>query len=88
MMQQGKPVARVVGWLSPRATFGIKIPRGSITSIEEVPKSAKKINIILFHKSGVPLWRFLRDIGVKKGFTKMGGRVVSREDLKKYYLGS
>ena len=89
LMRQGKPVARVIAWTGTRGTlFGFKVPRRSITSIEDVPKSAEKINIMLFHKSGEPLWRFLRDVGFKKGFIKAGHKTVSRSELEKYYLGS
>jgi Zn-dependent peptidase ImmA (M78 family) len=75
LTHNGKIVARVIGWESTKAPFGVVIPKRPIT--EEnweylIPKKAKKIEIIEFDERGYPL----RD----------SNKTVSREELKNYYL--
>ena len=76
LKRNGKYVARVIGWYTPRTKnrMGLVVPGiyERITSKNQIPKSAIKIFVVLFGKNGEPV--------VNKHIT--------RKELKNYYLVS
>ena len=50
----GKPYARVLGWETPRSKGRFIVPNRRITKINQVPKSAKYVDIVIFDPKGRP----------------------------------
>ena len=75
---KGKPVARIIGWWYEKGRYKGKyvLYRGNIydwDKEQKVPKSADKLDIVLFDPSGNPIIR-------KEPF------IITRDQLKNYYI--
>lgn len=75
LMRDGKPVARVFGWVTVRnGKENFTMPRGSVWSIEQVPMSATQVQLVYF------------DSGSKKPIWNSRGELVPREKLQEVSL--